>query len=444
MRIYPATMLALCTLTVLFFSECCGAAWAQDAGVADATVAPASAIQITLPFNKAIVRESVPIKLKEFPDGGYVSVSIDDHFVTAQALPKSRTAPVYIWDTKASYTTPDQPDQPLTYADGTHAITISVFDAQNNFVGKDSVSVQLANKIAMSASQGIKLAYPWKTNLTLRYQRRTELDAIPTDGSNSKQALQQSLLRYVRTVENSTGGSFLIRDEIIPVDKTNHSPSFVSYVDTRGLTQALGNDFDIRAFYRVVDTRGDVLSTMGAQNGGNQIGFSIPVLPPRRVSIGAHWDTPVNMTLDWTSPNPTTVTATGTLEDFEWQDRYPTAKIRETYSGPANFVPGPGSVLPLIQAQDVRFERVIYFAYNAGRIVRMETTLTLTTTAPSVTPNSTAPGIAFPGTLTPQSFNSGSMLRRPGFGFPNSQGGASGTDGTPVTLKFTETSVILI
>ena len=397
MRNFSAAMLTFCALAALSISAGGSRAWAQDPAP-DPGVAPASAIQITLPFNKAIVRESVPIKVREFPDGGYVSISIDDRFVTAQALPRKQTDPVYVWDTKASYTTPDAPNDPKTYSDGTHALTISVFDPQNKLVGKDSVSVQLANKINLPASQGITLAYPWKTSLNLLYQRRTELTAAPTDSTDPEQIIQQSLLRYRRTVENTTGGTYLIRDEALPVVKSGATAPFVSSVTTRSATMPLQNGYDIRARYREVDTRGHVLSEVGVQNGGLQLGFSIPVLPPRRVSVGAHWESPVQMTLDWTSPYPTTVTATSTLEDFEWQDRYPTAKIRETYTGPASFNPGPGSPLPLIQSQDIKFERVIYFAYNAGRVVRMETTLTLTSTAPGLLVNTATSGAGqYPG-----------------------------------------------
>ena len=488
MRNFSAAMLTFCALVVLLAFWGVDAARAQDPATPDAATAPASAIQITLPFNKATVRESVPIKVREFPEGGYVSVSIDDRFVTAQALPRKQTDPVYVWDTKASYTTPDVPNDPKTYSDGTHAITISVFDSQNKLVGKDSVAVQLANKINLPASQGIPLAYPWKINLNLLYQRRTELTATPTDSTDPAQIIQQSLLRYRRTVENTTGGTYLIRDEALPVDKSVRSTPFVSYVATRGATFPLQNGYDIRARYRVVDTRGHILSEVGADNGGLQLGFSIPVLPPRRVSVGAHWESPVQMTLDWTSPYPTTVTATSTLEDFEWQDRYPTAKIRETYTGPASFNPSPGSPLSLIQSQDIKFERVIYFAYNAGRVVRMETTLTLTTTAPgllvnTIVPGGGVPGAGYPGNpMSPNNYPGNDPRLDPHLdprrqrigiprlpnGFPRNpmapgagqypgamngmpgnpnypgQGGATGTDSVPVKLKYTETSVILI
>ena len=193
-------------------------------------------------------------------------------------------------------------------------------------------------------------------------------------------------------MENVSGGTFLIRDEALPVDKSARPKPFVSYVSTHDLPQALQNVSAVRPSYRVVDVQGHVLSHVGEANGGEQLGFSIPVLPPRRVSVGAHWDTPVQMTLDWTSPHPATVTATSTLEDFEWQDRYPTAKIRETYVGPATFQPRPGSPLPLLQTQSVKFERIIFFAYNAGRIVRMETTLSLTSTTPGLLSGGAGPG----------------------------------------------------
>ncbi len=107
MRHLSATVYAL-------FACSAGAVWAQDAAPAvpapDAAVAPAGAIQIALPFNKAIVRESVPVKLRDFPAGGYAAISIDDRFITAQALPKNRTDPVFVWDTKAAYTTARRPE----------------------------------------------------------------------------------------------------------------------------------------------------------------------------------------------------------------------------------------------------------------------------------------------------------------------------------------------
>ena len=382
MRSPSATTIALLALTGTLAA---GTILAQTAKTASAALAPAGPIQIALPYNKAIVRESVPIRLREFPKGGYVSISIDGRFVTAQALPNNSREPVYIWDTKAGYAPADSPDTIRPYNDGLHALTVLVYDGRNGsrLVGQDTVSVQLANKINLPASQGITMTYPWNTSRDLRYQRRTDLTAASTEAAAAiaPPPIQESRLRFTRSVENATGGEYLIRDEIIPVDHAARPKPFVSYVATRGSVFPLGT---VRALYRTVDARGRVLSDLPSQNRGDAIGFSIPVLPPRRVSVGAHWESPVKLTLDWTSPTPATVTATSTLEDFEWQDRYPTAKIRETYAGPALFRPAPGSPLPPLAAQDIKFERVIYFAYNAGRVVRTQTTLSLTTTTPGL------------------------------------------------------------
>ena len=399
-----------------------------------AATAPAGAIQISQPYNKAVVRESVPVKLRDFPASGYVSISIDGRFVTAQALPKSRALPVYIWDTKASYTDPDSPETPKTYRDGTHAITIAVYDGQNKLVGQDSVSVQVADKINLPASQGIKLSYPWKTGLSLRYQRRTTLTASPTETPTTVQTLQQSLLRYARTVENVSGGTSLIRDQVISVDKSVRPKAFVSYVATHGLPQALGAE--VRAEYRTVDARGRVLAKLAAQNTPASVGFSIPVLPPRRISVGAHWETPFEIALDWNSPYPAKVTATSTLEDFEWQDRYPTAKIRETYEGPATFYPGPGSALPALQGRSIKFERIYYYAYNAGRIVRTQTTVSLVSSEPGLlSAASVTPG-GYPGSGGRGGFNSnrgrgGMPGGYPGGGMPGGYPGSSDSNGPP-------------
>jgi len=107
MRNPSATTLALLALTGTLAA---GAILAQTAKTVPAALAPAGTIQIASPFNKAIVRESVPVKLREFPQGGYVSISIDGRFVTAQAVPSNPHAAVYLWDTKAGYVAADAPD----------------------------------------------------------------------------------------------------------------------------------------------------------------------------------------------------------------------------------------------------------------------------------------------------------------------------------------------
>ncbi len=390
-------------------------ALAQDAAPPDAApVAPAGAITIKTPFNKATVRESVPVKLRDFPKGGYVSISIDDRFIKAQALPSSAAQPVFVWDTKAAYTTAEDPNTPLFYKDGTHALTMAVYSASGTLVGRDSVSVQVMNKINLPSAQGIKLEYPWKTGLTLLYQRRTTLDAASPDTPTQPQAVQEAVLRFRRTVENATGGNYLVRDEIVTTGKGAGGKPFTATVTNRGFPSALTTQ---RARYRELDVRGRTLSDLQSQNGVGSLGFSVPVLPPRRVSLGARWQTPVKLALDWTGAAPATVTATSTLEDFEWQDRYPTAKIRETYTGPVNFPPGPGLALPPMASADVKFERVIYFAYNAGRVVRTETTMTLTSTAPGLLAAPTTPG--YPGGSPGGDYTGG----RPGY-----PGGSPGGD----------------
>ena len=426
MRNPSATTIALLALTGTLAT---GAILAQTATTAPAALAPAGPIQIALPFNKAIVRESVPIRLREFPKGGYVSISIDGRFVTAQALPDNPREPVYIWDTKAPYAPTDSPDTLRTYNDGPHALTLAVYEGLrgSRLIGQDTVSVQLANKINLPSGQGITMTYPWKTSRDLRYQRRTDLTAAATDAAptTAPPPIQESRLRFTRSVENAEGGEYLIRDEIIPVDHAARPKPFVSYVSTRGSVAPLGT---VRALYRTVDARGRVLSDLPSQNRGDAVGFSIPVLPPRRVSVGAHWETPVKLTLDWTSPTPASVTATSTLEDFEWQDRYPTAKIRETYVGPALFRPAPGSPLPPLAAQDIKFERVIYFAYNAGRVVRTQTTLSVTTTTPGLLSGGGGFGGGFPGGGYPGAGGGGfpGAGGFPGGGYPGAGGGFGG------------------
>lgn len=362
--------------------------------------AHAQTLHVLRPISNAIVRETVPVRIApgDLPSEGYVGISIDGKFRTARVLPAGKREAVYDWDTKASYATPDEPTRQKFVADGPHTLTVKLYDTSGKSLGEQSIAVKVANKISVP-TQGIKLAYRWRADLQQRYTRRTEADTVADGETGTNQTLQSSIIRFTRTVEDATGGSYLIRDRILPGGVlVNH-----------GQPQSLDALYNIRSKYRTVDTRGSILGSMAPLSLGDHFGFSIPVLSARRVSIGDTWQAPVEVSLEWASLKPAAISAESRLEGFEWQDGYPAAKIRETYSGPITFMqasgtasassyPGAGltaaasgSANGAVTVPSVNYERIIYIAYNSGRLVRTETTLTLTIG------NSQLPSLGFAG-----------------------------------------------
>jgi hypothetical protein len=66
------------------------------------------------------------------------------------------------------------------------------------------------------------------------------------------------------------------------------------------------------------------------------------------------------------------------LESFEWENGYPTAKIHVTYNGPVTFPNNPGSAFSNAHIDNVNINRLVYFAYNSGRLISISTTMDIT------------------------------------------------------------------
>ncbi|MDQ2687240.1 MAG: hypothetical protein M3Y28_05160, partial [Armatimonadota bacterium] len=299
--------------------------------------ARAQDIHVLRPVEGAIVRETVPVKIApgDLPDNGYVGITIDGQFQTARVLPDDKNAPVFDWDTKAPYTTPDDTVTPKYVADGKHTIKVEVYDKGGALKGTATINIQVANKIT-TAAMGITLAYRWTKDLQLRYSRVFELDTVGSDASATGGAstgaagenLQAASVKFTRSVEDISGGNYLVRDRILPD---------ASYLGSKGQSQRIDALYNLKSKYRTVDAQGRVLSEMAPFTTGQHVAFSIPVLADRRVAVGDSWQAPVQLALEWAALEPTKITAESRLEGFEWQNGYPCAKIREKYSGPVTY-----------------------------------------------------------------------------------------------------------
>jgi hypothetical protein len=222
--------------------------------------AHAQTLHVLRPINNAIVRETVPVRIApgDLPAEGYVGISIDGEFRTARVLPTNKHDAVYDWDTKASYVNPTEPNTQKFVADGPHTLTVKLYNTSGKSLGQQSITVKVANKISIP-TQGIKLTYQWRPDLQQRYTRRTEAGTVADGTVGTNQTLQSSIIRFTRTVEDTTGGGYLIRDRILPGGVlVNH-----------GQAQAIDALYNIKSKYRTVNTRGDVLGSMAPLSTGD-------------------------------------------------------------------------------------------------------------------------------------------------------------------------------
>ena len=404
--------------------------------------ARAQVIHVVRPAHGAIVRETVPIKVaaSDLPADGYVSIYIDDQFRIAQTLPKNPDAPVFVWETKGTNLNGSD-----TVRDGDHTIKIELYTATSKLLGSDTVPVRVANQIT-PPSPALKLTYRWTAQPRLTFHRVSEIkvpstqpgatvdpSVVPgTSVAGADEVLQESDLGFVRSTENATDAKTLLRDIIVSGLVTDH-----------GQSQPILKSYNVQPRRRTVDARGVVLSSESNDDLMDHIGFPVPELPARRVGKGDRWLEPAIVALNWDGSTLASVTAECSLEGFEWQNNYPTAKIRETYSGPAHFTSRPVTAsghapLTPFSASAITYDRVLYFAYGSGRLIK-DTTSTQITLTPAQ--------LSLLGGTTPSSGSAGDSAggatpygapQYPGAGYP----GPAASLPTSVTLDVSDTTTL--
>ena len=213
-------------------------------------------------------------------------------------------------------------------------------------------------------------------------------------------------LSFARTTENASPVQALLRDIVISGTVASH-----------GQSQTILSGYNIQPQLKTVNARGAVLSRVSEDDLMDHIGFPVPELPARRVGKGDRWVEPLAVPLNWDESTRANVTAECSLEGFELQNNYPTAKIRETYSGPARFTSQPSTVsghgsLPPISASAITYDRVIYFAYGSDRVIKETTKTQITLTTAQLTLLGGTPPVSVAFSRQPRRF------RYPGAGYP--------------------------
>lgn len=323
------------------------------------------AIQLLSPLDGATVRETTPVKVARalYPSTGYLTITIDGNFVEATAFPDQGNV-VYEWDTKAPYTLPTDPDKKLYLADGDHTITVTLYNRDNTVAATASSKVRVSNTIP-ELKDGVRLIYQWSKTPELRYHRTTELDMVDPNIGVPPTPIQKSDIQFRRSVEDSEGGNYLIRDEVLDngVVTTSNNPAYVQ------------SAYLIKGRMRTVAASGATVRNNPPINPtGSHFGFALPSFPARRIQVGDSWETPIEMSLQWASEHPAVLHGNARLDSFEWQNGYPCAKIIATYTGPATlYIDSQAGDVPPVEGATVNLTRTIWFAYTSGRLIHVDT-----------------------------------------------------------------------
>jgi hypothetical protein len=414
------------------------AALLGGASLAEQAHAQGAPFTIRRPPDGATVREKVNIEIPRasIGPGGFVALYLDDKFYVAvppdeKGLGRPFT---FTWDTKGS-----------DIADGPHSVRVVLYEpspgAGTAVVEKGSTSVRLnvANVIHNGPST-LRLRYKLPEGQNLEYSRISTAKVTNSGisiGDTNDTTLAQTDSRLLLDIVNPTPLA-LVRNKLISLS-----------ILQSGQENTLDKSQLSASMYQELDPLGEVHYETGTSVGVDEAmsqglpvnnTLELPLLPNAAVAIGQTWVTP-HQRLDVPGVPPALqprVPLTNKLVDLEWDNGYPTAKVHQSYEGGS---PLPGEIqfgsIPVTSPQ-IKFERDIYFAYNAGRLVRTVRTITITgrTTAQTQQPQ---PGAGTTGLVGGGSMSSmkgpgmpgGMMAGGPGMG----RGSFSGGPGMPGGMK---------
>ncbi|MCL6473443.1 MAG: hypothetical protein K6U75_00120 [Firmicutes bacterium] len=345
-------------------------------GVTALALAQGTPFNILRPADGAIVREKVRIEVPRasIPQGGFVGIYIDGRFHTSLAPRQDDKEPRlrYIWDTKMPILDPStQKTEPIQ--DGEHTITVVLYDPEGKAIDRAEVRVQVANREGISLPAiGARLQYRFRLGENVNYKQHDEVILLAgqtgaeiTGGVTGEQVAYEADTFFNLFAYDVRGNTFIIRQrankqQVLAYNQPVYTLGEEMFRAVLQFVTPLGN-----VVYQNVDTTNDpyVFRVM-----------VLPVLPELRVKPGDTWTSFAHILLpDMPVERARKVLAQNKLEGVEWEGGYPTVRIRQTYEGTlsgtlefSNYV---------LQNPKVKLDRTLWFAFNAGRLVRTETTV---------------------------------------------------------------------
>ena len=354
-----------------------------------------------------------------------------------------------LWNTKAVDNTPGIPDDKRNITDGPHTVEVVGLDAAGRRIGKDTLTLNVANRSGLTMpANGISMNYHFSVGDNTNYQERAEVNFILADNQNGQSnngsgygqrpyygsqrqgssyggrpgggggfpggggpggfpggggpegfggsgdgtdfnpivLVQNVRATFERSTEDTAGSDYFIRDKVLRG----------IILGGNGSAARLEDVYDFKSRYRTVSSAGVLKNTSTASRPGAYVALLLPNLGGGNRRTGEKWRTSTPIQLEWaTLDTPPRVYADNELEGLEWQDGYQTARIRQKFDGTVN-MPIYGGAGTMTNAK-VSMDRTIWFSYKIGKIVRMETKVTVEGDAPQAIVSQMAPGSATQG-----------------------------------------------
>lgn len=331
-------------------------------------------VKIARPLDGATVRETVRIMVpaSSVPSGGYVSLSIDGRRRSALAKDTESDTFVYEWDTKALDPDANLPMAERQPTEGSHRIAVQAYDAAAKKYGNPvEISVIVKNKASeLMPASGLLLRYARKIGASSRIRFLSETNLKDISGARELAATVGQSIEAIdfiiaQSVEDiRPDGTALIRQKL---------DSAVKIGGAGRMMPVSKETIKAKAAYRIEDGCGRTQGFIESRAQGEALVVELPNLPVQRVRIGDQWADVDNVFQDWASGSNMSMNCSSTLEGVEWEGGYPCAKIKTIFSGTKKL---PNSTI-LTESIPMKGERITYFAFQVGKVISCETTVTL-------------------------------------------------------------------
>lgn len=353
-------------------------------GTATLVLAQGTPFNILRPADGAIVRERVRIEVPRasIPQGGYIGIYIDGKFHTALAPRQDDKEPRvrYIWDTKVPLVDPST-QKPEPIQDGEHTITVVLYAPDGRASDRAEVRVQVANREGINLPAiGTRLQYRFRLGENVNYKQHDEVILLAgqtgaeiTGGVTGEQVAYEADTFFNLFAYDIRGNNYIIRQrankqQVLAYNQPVYTLGEEMFRAVLQFITPLGN-----VIYQNVDTTNDpyVFRVM-----------VLPILPELRVKPGDTWSSWAYILLpDMPVERARKVLAQNKLEGVEWEDGYPTVRISQTYEGTLSGTLEFSNYA--LENPKVKLNRTLWFAFNAGRLVRSETTVEIEAQVPT-------------------------------------------------------------
>lgn len=376
------------TLVILLAIAAGMAGWPARSANTQGAGAP-GALTLLSPKEGQLVRESVKVSIPRsaVPDGGFVVITVDGQFQVALSPPptdetaaaEDSAAPAtpaqpetltWIWDTKRLDPDTAKPLAARRIADGEHELMVRVLGSGGNEVGRARAVVRVENQIAAPPDFPVRLAYRgnvgdmWAMEHEVSIQGRM-LQYYRYEGFPFARFSHKERSRHLVSLEDlqpGTSSAFVGERRDSPILLETHL-----FKQRIRIPPSWG--------YYSLGMRGEAdLSSRLEREKRYPIANPID-LPGRVVRLNETFNTTVRVNLGAYVPGLLEIEdVPARLEGLEWEGGQRTVRIRVDYqrSNETSRLNILSLRIPNAEFSIDRGQSTIWFAYEAGRVVRVE------------------------------------------------------------------------